>query len=180
MTTSDGSPSWRISRLRHSTSWPSGKPSSAAILGGGTARPTDTSSPGSRDSSRSSSACSPACRSDLGQGGTAADEAALALLGLDPALLPQHPQRPHDGGPGDPELSRELVLAGHQRPGRVLAVLDPPLQLGDHLRVFGWRVFIGHSGRLTRAVQCSGTCLPKQTSAGPARLSRLVPVRAAR
>ena len=180
VTISEGSPSWRISRLRHSSSFPSGKPSRAAIRGGGH---------GQADADQLARLPglvpvqfrgSPAGRGDLGQGGAAADETALALLGLDPAFLPQHPQRPHHGRPGDPELARQLVLAGHQRPRRVLPVLDPPLQLRDHLRVLRRRVLIGHERRLTRASQCPGTWLPKQTSAGLARLSRPVPVRAAR
>ena len=80
----------------------------------------------------------------------APDEAALALLGLDPPVLAQHPQRPHHGRPGDLELIAELMLTGQQRPRRVLAGLDPPPQLIDHLGVLRRSVLIRHGMCLTQ------------------------------
>ena len=95
--------------------------------------------------------CSLAC--PLGvparQRGAAPDETALALLGLDPAVLAEHPQRPDHGRPGDLELIAELMLTGQQRSRRVLPGLDPPPQLIDDLRVFRRGVFIRHGRCLT-------------------------------
>ncbi len=122
-------------------------PSSAAIRDGGAAVPTDTSSPGSRDSSRSSSAFprrSPLPRPARGGRGRSCPCPA-GSRSSPPAAAPAAP------GPrwaGRSRTRRELVLAGQQRPRRVLAGLDPPLQLRDDLRVFGWRVFKGHGASL--------------------------------
>src|SRR5437762_10455329 len=71
-------------------------------------------------------------------------EAALALLSIDPAVLPQQRQRLDDGRPGNLELSDQLMLRRQQGPRLVLPPLDPPLDLGDYLRVLRRRVVVSH------------------------------------
>src|SRR5205807_7041952 len=72
------------------------------------------------------------------------------LLGLDPAVLAQHPQRPDHGRPGDLELVTELMLTGQQRARRVLAGLDPPPQLVNDLRVLRRGVLVWHESALLK------------------------------
>ncbi len=79
---------------------PSASPAAPRSSVGAKARPTLTSSPGLPGLVPVQFAPDLAGPRHLGQRGTAADETALALLGLDPALLPQHPQRTDHGRPG--------------------------------------------------------------------------------
>src|SRR5262249_13271782 len=81
----------------------------------------------------------------VGERGTAAHEAALALLGIDPPVLAQGSQCPDDRGPGDTELGDKLVFRRQQRPGRIDAALDPLFDLRDDLRVLRWRVVGCHA-----------------------------------
>ncbi|GAB3903728.1 hypothetical protein GCM10027612_70590 [Microbispora bryophytorum subsp. camponoti] len=46
-----------------------------------------------------------------GDGRASPDEPALALMGDDPPVIPQHAQRLDDGRPCHTELSHELMLA---------------------------------------------------------------------
>ena len=91
----------------------------------------------------------------------ASDETALALLSLDPAVLPQQPQRPDHRRPGDLELIAQLMLTRQQRPWRVLAGLNAPLQLLDHLGVLRRGVLIGHKSALLKLPDYTSTLLLK-------------------
>src|SRR5690606_6525938 len=57
-----------------------------------------------------------------------ADDRAVPLPGLEPAVPLQQLQRPDDGRAGHPEGLHQLVLTRHAGAGRVRAVLDAPLK----------------------------------------------------
>jgi hypothetical protein len=142
VTSSEGAPSCRTTRRRASTSPFPAAPSSAATRAGGGAhaRLDQVARLAGLVAVQGLFAGPPgfqACHRRA-----APDETALALLGFDPAVLAQYPQRPDHGGPGDLEFIAKLMLTGQQRSRRVFAGLDPPPQLVNDLRVSRRLIFM--------------------------------------
>ena len=114
---STGSPSSVSSRCRTNALRPGFSPSSAVTCGGASLTPACTSSPDTSRLGEFQHVIGGPGPLGTGQRGTAPHETALALLGVDPPVLPQRAQGLDDRRPRHAELAHELMLGGQQRPG---------------------------------------------------------------